>query len=1115
MKIKKLLLPLLMFFFFSCSNENISTSTGSSTASLSVTDETSRQEESISSYSSTSSFTSSTDIEVEEKNKWDRNIRKLFDEYIDGLYIPYIDLGNDINGEFSTSSTYGNLVLTGDREFNKDIFKEIDDYYQTFGYEVSYTSSILTASKDPLSIQVNENKSGEIDVSIFYQEPYDESRGLGHWDSEIKYSFDDYLYSYQLPYFYMGCRHPFVGNYISSGGYYLIHGGRYDTRVFNNAKVAFLNDEFSINESRDYNGLFYTFIKTFSNGDQIKVELINYSLSKPKNVMKVYFSEGFDKDSITDWTSDIKNDFNTYLDNHILPYFYMGSRNISSSFVTDKNSLYIYGGYYDERIFTYAITSFTSDSFTYTESRDNYGKKIVFNKTYSDDCYIEVTLATDSSDKVYLSTFYLPYMVINSNESEYGYEVTSLFSNYTSQMIPYVYLGRDDLDCYFENTKEEKNIKIIGDKYNPNMAFLAKTAYENDGYTVSLTRTIYGYDFLAMKTFDDDVKFIVTMKSKNYRDKGSESFVELNVNITDTNDYQKYNNDIKRYMNSLFSTSDLPYVFLGNSLPYIQVNTSTKTLKLTGSTFKGSMTTSLNESMDEDINTWEVKLETNSLTGLAHYSDHYIEMKLEKDSDGYALLTIQYLNEYDPKDDLEYSTALKNSFNKILDNYIPPYMYLNISQPTYYIGYQSVNALILKGGLYDERVFEYNKTILENNSFSVSIDNSSFGKRLIATKEDENNYYRIQIEKESSSSISRVQARIAVDKKVTLNNSTYSNDLITMLSEHDLSSLPYMDFGNYRYAKYNDGYLSITYDGCLKNDYIRKNKELLESYGFTTTYEEFNSEDVTYFFSTLKASYKDSVTGEKIYISFFPTYPLLSYSTYTINISHSDSYIDDNLDYSSNMKKDLNSFLQGYELPYIFMGNTTYSYDDETFTIIGDNYDRELFTNLENKLSTFSTFTYSKVKDNDDSYYYSLTNTNGDNILLHAYLSENKKTSIHRAILEISFTRGENRVSSYDSSQLELLKEVLNGNDIPYLDLGVDNDELIFMADYLKNQVTIKGGNYKEIYFSRIKDKLIENGYNVINSSTTIFASKVIDENTNISINVYVENGIMYLKANI
>ena len=1130
-KFSKLFVFLLSFALISCNQENESsiyssksdnTSYQASITSSSTKTTSSKENSSSLSSSSSSSSSSSDDKTSEDSKKWGKDITKLMREYLDDQIIPYVDLGGSIYGEFVTTSTFGNIQITSDEEMANDLFSNAETIYRSRGWSIELTTSLFVAKKSRLEINIYKDyQNFNAVLDIFYDEPYDENNTITNWSNDITDTFDNQTDSHYVPYIYLGSKHPFASKFYLNDNYFIIHGGKFDSRVLDEAKIVFSNNSWTYTEGRDVEGRYVEGSYTFNDGDVIKAYVGNYSLTKNKAYIKVTCIEAFNPEGMTSWPSSIISAFDTYLDSHYLPYFYLGTKKIQYNYSSVNNRLTLTGGVYDSRVFDYATSALEND-YTIESSINNYGRLLNIYKEYSDGCELYAYLGLNGSGNITLSFKYLKGLNVPVSSTSYPDDILQQINFYTlGHTLPYVYLGKDDIEIEFNNTKTTKSFSLIGDEYNPHMALNAKKTYENAGYTVTLIDDPYGYDFSASKVFDDECLFKVTMLARDSSNKRNEYRAILDVEIDEKYNAHKgssYPNYVFSTCFSIFSTT-FPYVYLGTSLPYINSSTTDKTVTLTGLNYSSNMIDDFEEAFTNDSKDWTIEKKSTSITAIyKNTNSSYIEASLTQEN-SLPILTFQYYEPFSFDDTLTWSQSLENRFKAILDDYVPPYIYLGTTSPSYYTSYSNVNTIIIKGGVFNSQVLSLAKTTLDNDSWTTSYSQNLYDDTLIATKTAGNDTYRLEISKDSNKTLAKTQLKISLDKDVTISSSSYSTEIETMMKLHlNNHVIPYLDFGVTPTSYYSDnGYLALNYRGYLKNKYISKAKETLENNSWTILENDvYNKNNAIYPFSTLKAKYVDPVDNSIMYLTFLPTYAINSSSSYQIYISYYEAFDDtSSSSYSSEIKKVMKDNFNN-EIPYIYLGcsSPSYSYSNNKLTLKGSTWDDSIFNNAKTALLSDTNISWNVNFDSSSDTLIASGESiqTKDKFTLKIYESIDESHGLFSPIMEITHYDAFNPdiESDWSSEVYDAFDAILDGFYLPYFYLGSDNLTLNLSYSKINSYIKLTGKTWDDEIYTLVENSLNSSSnytYNIYYDYSSSFGKTLIAattyNNKTITIKVY------------
>lgn len=111
--------------------------------------------------------------------------------------------------------------------------------------------------------------------------------------------------------------------------------------------------------------------------------------------LHIIYDEPYDKTSVSSWSDDMKNLFATYLDKHEIPFVYLGTATPAYlSWDYGQSETYVYGGKYTDDTVDDAIKVFQADKdWTLYTGTDFEGKVLQAIKVMDDDCTITVSIA--------------------------------------------------------------------------------------------------------------------------------------------------------------------------------------------------------------------------------------------------------------------------------------------------------------------------------------------------------------------------------------------------------------------------------------------------------------------------------------------------------------------------------------------------------------------------------------------------------------------------------------------------------------------------------------------------------------------------------------------------
>lgn len=728
-----------------------STNTEDTSPLSSTTVTTDKSEDSTSSDSSTSAEPSEY-----EKSLWNTKTKDLMVKYLDGMIIPYTDIGSytaDWNETSSRSSTY--LLISGD-EFAADKMQSFYETYKTAGWTVpSAASTNMTFTKDAYTVTISKDSDGYFQIKVNYVVVYDESKAPTDWEDEVKDAFTDDLNGKELPYVYLGSPSHYF-SYNTTTKTLTIYGYTFNQNIITNAKKVYTDEGWEVEDTSNSYGAGIVASKAYSDSDRITVTMDAVSpTSTSRYSIKAVLSENWDSTQVNAWTSDMSLDINATF-GHDLDYFYLGTKSPSYSFTTTQNKLTITGGVYDARTIPLVKTTLGDKMWGVTDTVN--GGIVATSPTFDDGSYFKVCIdiPTVLTAKITATVYWIPN-VTESTETGYSEEIQkklAIFLNGNS--VPYIYLGSDDVTATFNNSYAWTTLTTssTGSFVSPKLIDNAAEKFKADGWTVTRSENTnyqYGQNLTAEKIFSaTGDKIIATFNTTTYTSKSSlkyqliEAYDSSYEGSWDSN--RSYDNPVGTTdtsstalaMKTNLDGHTIPYVYLGTKNHNSSWNSTNSTLTIYGGNWNTAMPGNLKSAFEAENATkttgdsdWEFEITAADDDDLTT-ATKVIAKKTFKDgcglivtltkpsatSDTYPVrattLAIAYKDVWGAKS-TDWTSTVTSNFTKIG---IPstekiPYVYLGTDSATSSVTTSTVyssQTVSLTGAAWDDRVLDEFKT---------------------------------------------------------------------------------------------------------------------------------------------------------------------------------------------------------------------------------------------------------------------------------------------------------------------------------------------------------------------------------------------------------------------
>lgn len=532
-----------------------------------------------------------------------------------------------------------------------------------------------------------------------------------------------------------------------SSSYLLISGGEFDSSKMDGFKDVYEKAGWNITKNLSTN--------ITAEKDLLKVEIVKDS--DGYFALKVYYDKPYDESTApTDWDSDTITSMNDSLDNHVLPYVYLGANACYTSFSSYSKKLTIYGYQFNAAIINNAKKAFTDDGWTVTETTGSYGPGIIATKAFPDTAEtITVTVDTPSSSSTtrYSIAAQLTETWDNTVATAWPSDMDKDITNTCDgHSLDYFYLGTKEPTYSYSSSYGY--FTITGGYYDERTIPGVKSALSNSGWTVTDQQGTYGIGIAAVKTFDDgcEFKLLVNVPSST-TSKITATLYFLPKLTLPAEEKQVWPDDVKGLMDVQLNHHVIPYIFLGDE--DVEASFSNSNAKMTVKTTQsGTFYTAKIIDNAKDVlvkDNWTVTSGTNSYGETIKATKTYdngdvIIVSLDSVSvTSKAYLYIQLIEAYDPtyvgawNTDRAYdnltgddTTSTQNSMDTNLHGHKVPYVYLGTKNHN--CNWSDTNkTLTIYGGRWNTNIIKSAK-----ESFDTDIDaegNPSWTYTITATDE--------------------------------------------------------------------------------------------------------------------------------------------------------------------------------------------------------------------------------------------------------------------------------------------------------------------------------------------------------------------------------------------
>lgn len=785
-KITKIsLFALMSLTMFSCTKGNTSSASSSSSEAeisnhaSSASSSSAKTSPTISSSKVTSSdkesSSSSTSTASQDETLWGNSISSQMKEYLGGTILPYVNLGKTKNliCEYKNSLQFSTSYLRIDGEdFDANAFQSFLTVFQNAGYVASIDSEneVLTATNEALKLKVEISHTAatadEVATYIlkaFYDEPFDLTKGESSYSADEISTIHSYLDDHDIPYINFGCSHLYL--YKSSTGSLRVIGWKWDDSLLTSFKTEYENAGFTVKEEEG--------VVTATLEEEDKC-LLTATIAKPSNTgrayMEISLSEGYNPGAITAYSADDLQTMHDGMDNHDLPFIYLGTKNPSISFKSDTGVLTYKGGLYHEGMFDLAKTALDKDGWTTENYIGSYGPGLRAYKLFDDGCYITLSVEQpyrETSNVILYATYCKKTFDVPSDEEKDWDETTkqTMKDSMNGHVLPYFFLGDKKTNCSFSTSTSTLSISPkTSNTYSPRIMSDARKALEDAGYTVTVKKKSNGlYDLEAEYTDPTDHSYFLISLLGGSHINGN-LYGTASCNVTYLEGYNKENatsweqgtslvkgeTTTKASMDEHLDGHSVPFIYLGLKKFTSEWNATSRTMTVYGGNWNESMIEDTKASIQADSDetgTWgEIKVTSDAtnlktLTSTKTFTDgSSITLSLKQPSMGTGVLfsattlTLLYKDTYGATE-TEWPETVSNNFTAQLGGNAFPYIYLHSANSSLTVktssetssslstigsGKKFNKSITIKGGIWDSRILEDAKQVLIDDGYTLS-----------------------------------------------------------------------------------------------------------------------------------------------------------------------------------------------------------------------------------------------------------------------------------------------------------------------------------------------------------------------------------------------------------
>lgn len=962
------------------------------------------------------------DDEFTNPTKWEDGVYKTMVKCLGGSVLPYVDMGKFVEATWTnaTTSKEGYLTIAGDKTLDSTLLNTCKTAYEAEKWTVESSSTAMAALLDAkgLTVNIKADTSGYIYIVVNYETAFNLT-AASTYDADVTTQIQTYMHTHSIPYISLGASFDTYTYSINNRTLTLTQGvGFYDASILTNAETVLKADGWTTSEgtATTYSSVLVG-TKTFTDDCEITITVKSTSTTNTtykKGLMTIELVEGYHYETYTGWPSGIST-YTAKMDNHSIPNIYLGATSFG---VTDSTTYYnkisISGGRYREQIIEDAKTTMKNEAGWEVEEGTTYTKpSLLAYTTFTDGCRMQFRVyAASSSDtaRAYMEVHYEEGYIKGSSQTDWDSETESSIETYfgTATKIPYVHLNTNKPTTSY--TSSSNTLTITGTaRYNSGIAEQAILDYTADGWTCTRKASIDGIGMVAVKEAKD-AKYTVTITASSYYTTTAKMTIKAEDNFyVPTDPSTTWPDAVITNMKNYFGDYVLPYVYLGAKTPTSTYTSSSKTLTITGGIWDDSIYTLFETALTtkETVSTlkWSVATVTDATngeervaTGIDTSKDVTYTVTLYKNTSKKPVITMTYKETFANPTNGEWTSSIKTLMDTNFASHYAPYIYLGTINPSgsYTASYGKIT---ITGGTWDDQIYDIATTALKTDGYTMETYRNSYGKALGAYKiNTDGTGMRITVYRNSSATSAKAIMDVFYAKAGASDTLTdWSASTKTTISSYVTDyTLPYLSTGTTQMtAKTNTttGGLTFTYSKTSQFTfiYIYNAMVTLKNAGWDVKVDWTSS---TYPMKIL-ASYTTS-TGSNLYVSFYATSLSYAYLYLTYSAPYSTSSTSGDT-WSETAKSTMTSKLNGYVLPYLYLGkaassltvtsSSTSTYSYVTLSAGYGLYDTAMETELQKLLSadTERTWTFGydyasptngktfvAVAENSDGSYYTV-----------------------------------------------------------------------------------------------------------------------------------------------
>ncbi|MDD6240803.1 MAG: hypothetical protein PUA93_04380 [Eubacteriales bacterium] len=741
-------------------------------------------------------------------SKWsDDTIQSIKDNF-DGHEIPFLYIGTDepaVDGPTTTSAYgYTYMTLTG-ITFHEDMLKDSKKALTSAGWTVSAGSDsngpTVEGTKKMedgcfFQLVVGKDYYGSARVSINYSKKLSIPSGSAY-QATTQSAITKYLGGNDIPYFYLNLVDSNTQASLNETTLYdaasrslTIIGGDWNRNIILDAVANKELEDWDI-KTQTLDELVAS--RTYDNGDAITLTVQRGQDSTTgskidKHAIATFtYKEAWDNDNkVVAWDEDVKNSLKKNLGTDAVPYLYLGSSYVGSSYNASTRTVSLYGNAWNEsalktsfaNTFKGKTTDSTTNTLTWSWVASNpsvgNGGSALFKATGTDSegNRLLVQVQKDKNGFTMMTISYLNAFKPEGNTAwtaDNQKVFTSVFGDTDKDELPYIYLGTatPSAESKFDGTSY---ITLLGGGWSDQVFDLAKITFtttageeKTQGWTVQEGGNTVYFSFMAYKKLKSGASLRVYLHRTSaddmaqiqmdvFYDPALSSANAANLNATDwTADGKAKMKKFADYDLPYFSVPTLPTSNYSYSTGFNMSSYSLSDTKLSVPYFTwalraqediekagGSATIDLvGYSTSFANDSWmlngRIPVDKTDATKGFFLVSYYVNISYYSYVSGTLNIYYNYYPYFNKDEASAWSGNTEDKMNSLFKEVIP-YVYLGSLDPTVTTSYSS-NSMAIEGKTWDDSILTTAKTTFEEAGWTTGADAIHYStKALTATK---------------------------------------------------------------------------------------------------------------------------------------------------------------------------------------------------------------------------------------------------------------------------------------------------------------------------------------------------------------------------------------------